>query len=82
MLHPGEYTCRTSTEIETAARDLDWLKEGAYVSVARRQAQARSTSNAGYSDPFELILGRRRWRPETNSGTSRCRPRTNAAGCE
>ena len=35
MLHPGEYTCRTSTEIETAARDLDWLKEGAFVSVAR-----------------------------------------------
>jgi muconolactone delta-isomerase len=35
---PGEYTFRTSTEIETAAPDLDWLNRGIFISVAGRQA--------------------------------------------
>jgi Protein of unknown function (DUF3237) len=35
---PGEYTFRTSTRIETAAPDLDWLNKGIFVSVAGRQA--------------------------------------------
>jgi muconolactone delta-isomerase len=35
---PGEYTFRTSTEIETAAPDLDWLNKGIFISVAGRQA--------------------------------------------
>jgi hypothetical protein len=34
----GEYTFRTSTEIETAAPDLDWLNKGVFISVAGRQA--------------------------------------------
>jgi Protein of unknown function (DUF3237) len=35
---PGEYTFRTSTEIETAAPDLDWLNNGIFISVGGRQA--------------------------------------------
>jgi len=35
---PGEYTFRTSTEIETAASDLDWLNKGVFISVGGRQA--------------------------------------------
>lgn len=34
---PGEYTFRTSTEIETAASDLDWLNKGIFIGVAGRQ---------------------------------------------
>jgi hypothetical protein len=34
----GEYTFRTSTQIETAAPDLDWLNRGVFVGVAGRQA--------------------------------------------
>jgi hypothetical protein len=33
----GEYTFRTSTQIETAARDLDWLNKGVFISVGARQ---------------------------------------------
>ena len=33
-----EYTFRTSTHIETAAPDLDWLNKGVFVSVGGRQA--------------------------------------------
>jgi muconolactone delta-isomerase len=35
---PREYTFRTSTEIETAAFDLDWLNKGIFMSVGGRQA--------------------------------------------
>jgi hypothetical protein len=35
---PNEYTFRASTEIETAASDLEWLTKGVFVSVAGRQA--------------------------------------------
>ena len=35
---PNEYTFRASTEIETAAPDLDWLNKGVFISVAARQA--------------------------------------------
>jgi muconolactone delta-isomerase len=34
----GEYTFRTSTRIETGARDLDWLNKGVFISVGGRQA--------------------------------------------
>jgi hypothetical protein len=34
----GEYTFRTSTQIEAAAADLDWLNKGIFISVAGRQA--------------------------------------------
>ena len=34
----GEYTFRTSTQIETAAPDLDWLNRGVFIGVAGRQA--------------------------------------------
>jgi muconolactone delta-isomerase len=34
---PSEYVFRTSTEIETASRDLDWLNKGVFVSVAGRR---------------------------------------------
>jgi len=34
----GEYTFRTSTQIDTAAPDLDWLNKGVFVSVGGRQA--------------------------------------------
>jgi muconolactone delta-isomerase len=33
----GEYTFRTSTQIETAAPDLDWLNKGVFVSVGGRR---------------------------------------------
>jgi hypothetical protein len=33
----SEYVFRTSTQIETAAPDLDWLNQGVFVSVAGRQ---------------------------------------------
>jgi muconolactone delta-isomerase len=36
-VEPNEYTFRTTTEIETAASDLDWLNKGVFVSVAARQ---------------------------------------------
>jgi hypothetical protein len=34
----GEYTFRTSTQIEAAAPELDWLNKGVFVSVGARQA--------------------------------------------
>jgi muconolactone delta-isomerase len=34
---PSEYTFRTSTQIETAAPDLDWLNKGVFVSVGGRR---------------------------------------------
>jgi Protein of unknown function (DUF3237) len=34
---PGEYTFRTSTQIETAAPRLDWLNKGVFVGVGARQ---------------------------------------------
>ncbi len=34
----SEYTFRTSTQIETAAPDLDWLNKGVFISVASRKA--------------------------------------------
>jgi muconolactone delta-isomerase len=34
----SEYTFRTSTRIETAARDLDWLNKGVFIAVAARAA--------------------------------------------
>jgi Protein of unknown function (DUF3237) len=35
----SEYTFRTSTRIETASRELDWLNKGVFISVGgRRQA--------------------------------------------
>ena len=37
---PAEYTFRTSTRIETAAPDLDWLNKGIFIGVAGRQATA------------------------------------------
>jgi hypothetical protein len=33
----SEYTFRTSTRIETAAPDLDWLNKGVFISVGGRQ---------------------------------------------
>jgi hypothetical protein len=32
-----EYVFRTSTQIETAAPDFDWLSKGVFISVAGRQ---------------------------------------------
>jgi hypothetical protein len=34
----SEYVFRTSTQIETAAPDLDWLNKGVFISVGARQA--------------------------------------------
>jgi len=34
----SEYTFRTSTQIETAAPELDWLNKGIFISVGGRQA--------------------------------------------
>jgi Protein of unknown function (DUF3237) len=34
---PSEYTFRTSTQIETAAPELDWLNKGVCISVGGRQ---------------------------------------------
>jgi Protein of unknown function (DUF3237) len=36
-VRPSEYTFRTSTQIETAAAELDWLNKGVFVSVGGRQ---------------------------------------------
>src|SRR5438309_11745945 len=36
----SEYTFRTSTQIETASRDLNWLNKGVFVSVAGRRPGA------------------------------------------
>jgi muconolactone delta-isomerase len=36
----SEYTFRTSTQIETAAPDLDWLNKGIFIGVGGRQAGA------------------------------------------
>jgi hypothetical protein len=33
----SEYTFRTSTQIETASRDLDWLNNGVFISVGGRR---------------------------------------------
>jgi hypothetical protein len=33
----SEYTFRTSTQIETASRELDWLNKGVFISVGARQ---------------------------------------------
>jgi uncharacterized protein DUF3237 len=33
----SEYVFRTSTRIETASRDLDWLNKGVFISVAGRR---------------------------------------------
>ena len=35
---PDEYTFRTSTRIETAAPDLEWLNKGIFIGVAGRSA--------------------------------------------
>jgi muconolactone delta-isomerase len=35
---PADYTFRASTQIETAAPELDWLNKGVFASVAARQA--------------------------------------------
>jgi len=35
----SEYVFRTSTQIETAASDLDWLNKGVFISVAGRQPE-------------------------------------------
>jgi hypothetical protein len=35
---PSEYTFRASTQIETAAPDLDWMNKGIFISVAGRQS--------------------------------------------
>ena len=37
----SEYTFRTSTQIETAVAELDWLNKGVFVSVGGRQAEWR-----------------------------------------
>jgi hypothetical protein len=34
---PSEYTFRTSTRIETAAPDLEWLNKGIFISVGGRE---------------------------------------------
>jgi uncharacterized protein DUF3237 len=36
----SEYTFRTSTQIETAAANLDWMNEGIFVGAGGRQAAA------------------------------------------
>jgi hypothetical protein len=33
----SEYTFRTSTQIETAARELDWMNKGVFISVGGRR---------------------------------------------
>lgn len=32
------YTFRTSTQVKTAASDIDWLNKGVFISVGGRQA--------------------------------------------
>jgi hypothetical protein len=34
----SEYVFRTSTQIETAASEFDWLNKGVFISVAGRQS--------------------------------------------
>ena len=34
---PAEYVFRTSTQIQTAAADLDWLNKGVFIGVGARQ---------------------------------------------
>src|SRR5205807_8777057 len=36
----SQYTFRTSTQIETAAPDLEWLNKGVFISVGGRRAGA------------------------------------------
>ena len=36
-VNADEYTFRTSTQIETATGDLDWLNKGVFISVAAPQ---------------------------------------------
>jgi hypothetical protein len=36
-IEASEYTFRTSTQIETAAAELDWLNKGVFISVGGRQ---------------------------------------------
>ena len=36
----SEYTFRTSTQIATAAPDLEWLNKGVFISVAGRQSNS------------------------------------------
>jgi hypothetical protein len=38
-IDPSEYVFRTSTQIETAAADLDWLNKGVFIGVAGRQPE-------------------------------------------
>jgi hypothetical protein len=37
-IDPREYVFRTSTQIETAVADLDWLNRGVFIGVAGRQS--------------------------------------------
>ena len=37
---PSEYTFRTSTRIETASSELDWLNNGVFVGVGGRRPGA------------------------------------------
>jgi len=37
----SEYTFRTSTQIETASRDLNWLNKGVFISVGGRRPSGR-----------------------------------------
>jgi Protein of unknown function (DUF3237) len=39
VVDAGEYVFRTSTKIETAAPDLDWLNKGVFVSVGGRHPE-------------------------------------------
>jgi hypothetical protein len=39
VVDASEYVFRTSTQIETAAPDLDWLNKGVFISVGARQAR-------------------------------------------
>jgi hypothetical protein len=36
---PSDYVFRTSTQIETAAADLDWLNKGVFIGVGSRQPE-------------------------------------------
>jgi hypothetical protein len=38
-IDPSEYVFRTSTQIETAAADLDWLNKGVFIGVGGRQPE-------------------------------------------
>jgi hypothetical protein len=39
-IEPSEYVFRTSTQIETAAADLDWLNKGVFIGVGGRKPDA------------------------------------------